>query len=62
MGHMRSRFFLFCYIFTDIDECRLGLHNCEPDFTRANEPGLFRCDCHPGFVKDGNNCKGESNT
>jgi len=26
----------------------------------VNEPGSFHCDCHPGFVKDGDNCKGKS--
>ena len=50
------------YTIADIDECQLALHNCKPSMKCVNEPGSFHCDCHPGFIKVGENCKGQAGT
>ena len=46
---------------TDIDECEEELHDCKlgmpGGMTCINEPGSFRCECLPGFVKEGTICK-----
>ena len=48
---------------TDIDECHEELHDCKlgmPGGMKCiNEPGSFRCECLPGFVKEGTICKGQ---
>ena len=48
---------------TDIDECHEDLHDCKlgmPGGMKCiNEPGSFRCECLPGFVKEGTICKGQ---
>ena len=48
---------------TDIDECAKDLHTCKlgmpGGMTCVNEPGSFRCECLPGFVKEGTICKGQ---
>ena len=48
---------------TDIDQCAKDLHTCKlgmpGGMTCVNEPGSFRCECLPGFVKEGTICKGQ---
>ena len=48
---------------TDIDECAEELHTCKlgmpGGMACVNEPGSFRCECFPGFAKDGTICKGQ---
>ncbi len=46
---------LFCI---DIDECRIGEHNCEKGC--LNVPGSYHCLCPLGFKlnKDGHTCSG----
>ncbi|CAG0913973.1 unnamed protein product [Notodromas monacha] len=38
---------------SDVDECRLGLHDCHPDAECLNTRGHFRCACKRGFAGDG---------
>ena len=33
----------------DFDECTLDTHTCHRNATCVNVPGLYRCDCDPGF-------------
>jgi len=34
---------------TDIDECSLGIHQCQPNSKCINKPGWYVCECLPGF-------------
>ena len=38
-------------LFSDLDECSLGEHNCEQ--LCVNIPGSHRCDCEEGFALNG---------
>lgn len=44
-------------MFTDIDECNVGTHNCSQVCT--NTGGSFDCSCQIGNSGTGNNCTGE---
>ena len=44
---------------TDIDECKLGEHNCSANATCENTVGSFNCSCRDGFEGDGMNCYGK---
>lgn len=37
----------------DVEECRLGLHNCHPSATCINTPTSYECHCERGFTGDG---------
>ncbi|XP_019220013.1 multiple epidermal growth factor-like domains protein 8 [Oreochromis niloticus] len=37
----------------DVEECRLGLHNCHPSATCINTPTSYECRCKRGFTGDG---------
>ncbi|XP_057690185.1 multiple epidermal growth factor-like domains protein 8 [Corythoichthys intestinalis] len=37
----------------DVEECRLGLHNCHPFATCINTPTSFECHCERGYTGDG---------
>lgn len=48
----------------DLDECKLGIHNCGANFLCTNTPGSFECSpvkaCPAGFIEDGpGSCVGE---
>ena len=46
-------------LFTDIDECATGTHNCHGNATCSNSIGGFSCQCKAGFTGDGvNSCLG----
>ncbi|XP_015913510.1 protein kinase C-binding protein NELL2 isoform X1 [Parasteatoda tepidariorum] len=34
---------------TDVDECSLGLHACQPNSQCVNMPGWYYCECRPGY-------------
>ncbi len=42
---------------TDVDECALGLDDCDPNATCTNTEGGFTCECDPGFVGNGESCR-----
>ena len=46
------------YIYTDTDECEVGLHNCSPHAVCINTRGSFECECLPGFTGNGATCEG----
>ncbi|XP_062321572.1 multiple epidermal growth factor-like domains protein 8 [Osmerus eperlanus] len=37
----------------DVEECRLGLHNCHPFATCVNTPTSYECHCERGYTGDG---------
>ena len=44
----------------DVDECMMGLDNCDENARCDNTDGGFTCTCLDGFVGDGVMCTGES--
>jgi len=47
---------LITFIPIDIDECKLGTHDCHTNADCINKPGTFVCRCKYGFFGDGYNC------
>ena len=43
-------------IFPDIDECRLGIHDCSRDALCSNTIGGFNCTCKDNFFGNGRSC------
>jgi hypothetical protein len=42
---------------TEVDECSLGTHDCDPDATCTNvPPGSYTCTCNDGYEGDGKMC------
>ncbi|KAK5923756.1 hypothetical protein CgunFtcFv8_000697 [Champsocephalus gunnari] len=37
----------------DVEECRLGLHNCHSFATCINTPTSYECHCERGYTRDG---------
>ena len=37
----------------DVEECRLGLHNCHAFATCVNTPTAYECHCERGYTGDG---------
>ena len=48
----------FC-VFSDINECTAGTHNCNQGTQCINTIGSFRCTCPDGYSYDGTTCKGK---
>ena len=48
-------------LFSDIDECDLGSHDCSAQNSECrNNPGSFRCECIDGYIEDmDGNCIGK---
>ena len=42
----------------DIDECSLGLHNCNPNAECINTHGGYDCQCKSGYEGNGVSCQG----
>ncbi|XP_019617020.1 PREDICTED: IgGFc-binding protein-like isoform X1 [Branchiostoma belcheri] len=40
----------------DLDECELGLADCDLDAICVNTHGSYKCECKPGFTGDGKTC------
>ncbi|XP_053372749.1 uncharacterized protein LOC123561027 [Mercenaria mercenaria] len=48
---------------TDIDECKLGTHNCTKDHEGChNEDGGFVCSCLVGYMRDNGSCVEDTTT
>lgn len=47
--------------FPDIDECALGIDNCDETQSCQNSPGSFGCTCRNGYQPSGTTCVGEWN-
>ena len=43
----------------DINECTLGIHNCDINAICTNTPGSYICTCYAGYSGDGFNCIGD---
>lgn len=49
---------LFVYfLFSDVDECSLGLSHCSSLATCYNTPGSYKCKCKDGYRGMGHDCK-----
>ena len=48
-----------CLILSDVDECRLGSHNCSKNATCINASTGCECVCNEGFTGDGLSCTGK---
>ncbi|XP_066176581.1 signal peptide, CUB and EGF-like domain-containing protein 2 [Sylvia atricapilla] len=46
-----------CCLFTDVDECALGLDDCHPDAICQNTPKLYKCMCKVGYTGEGKKCE-----
>ena len=40
---------LICCLFTDLDECATGSHDCQDNSICINLPGNYHCQCEPGY-------------
>ncbi|XP_068734374.1 uncharacterized protein [Montipora capricornis] len=40
----------------DVDECLIGIHDCNENATCTNMAGNFNCTCKTGFTGDGRSC------
>jgi len=45
--------------FTDIDECRLDMHDCDVNAECLNAVGKYQCRCQSGFTGTGFSCQGK---
>lgn len=48
------------HYFTDVDECELNLHDCQPSQHCINTLGTYTCQCPDGYRKIGQECVGET--
>ncbi|KAM6204850.1 signal peptide, CUB and EGF-like domain-containing protein 2 [Sarcoramphus papa] len=44
-------------LFTDVDECALGLDDCHSDAICQNTPKLYKCTCKVGYTGEGKKCE-----
>ena len=51
---------LCVYVFTDVDECELALHDCQPSQLCVNTGGTYSCHCPDGYTQNGLECAGEA--
>ena len=45
----------------DINECELGIDNCDEQATCTNTQGSYSCACNAGWTGDGFTCEGIKN-
>ena len=55
-GNLKSKY----DVFSDIDECARGKHDCSTDAVCNNTKGSYNCTCRAGYSGDGKICKGEN--
>ena len=48
-----------CSIYTDVNECTTGTHNCDLNADCADSIGSFSCTCYSGYEKNGSVCTSE---
>ena len=46
-------------IFTDFNECDLGLDSCDENSDCINTEGSYECRCHDGYTGNGTLCTGQ---
>ena len=46
-------------LFSDVDECTNGTHNCHNNANCTNVNGSFSCNCNPGYKGNGTYCQGK---
>ena len=46
------------FLFSDLDECTLNLHNCNDQAMCNNTLGSFSCACNTGWTGNGTSCEG----
>ena len=47
------------FLLVDVDECALGIHNCQEYANCTNTVGSYFCTCDKGFVAQGTVCEGK---
>ena len=50
--------YVFLRLFTVVDECVNGTHNCHNNANCTNAEGSFNCTCNPGYIGNGTYCEG----
>jgi hypothetical protein len=55
-----EKYEIWCYFYTDINECTSNTQNCHSNATCNNTDGSFTCACNSGYTGDGINCTGMS--
>ena len=50
---------LSCHSYTDVNECEVGLDNCNENAACSNTERSFTCSCLPGYIGDGRSCTGK---
>lgn len=53
---------LFIMFWTDIDECELDMHDCQPSQECINTVGTYTCQCPDGYNKIGIECVGKKSS
>ena len=43
-------------VFTEVDECLLGIHSCSAYAMCSNTKGSYNCRCKANYTGDGQNC------
>ncbi len=51
-------FLLMVIVLLDVDECALGIFQCNENTTCVNTIGSYNCSCKPGFEGVGSDCYG----
>ena len=54
--------YLYLYhfsLYTDVNECKYGSHNCDVNANCTNTEGSFNCSCNPGYTGNGTYCNGK---
>uniref|UniRef100_A0A3Q1BPG7 EGF-like domain-containing protein n=1 Tax=Amphiprion ocellaris TaxID=80972 RepID=A0A3Q1BPG7_AMPOC len=59
LSSVKEKSYISSFLFVlDIDECKLGVHNCDKTAECQNTAGKFLCKCQAGYYGNGQTCQG----